>query len=163
MNMLSAARGRVAKKRLFTKAHHDPIIHQKAVFRTHQPIAAFSDFQRAHHIGVEHIQKLCGIWPLHQKLAQSRGIQQPHRISCLANFTRNRVLMGFIGPRIAIGAAPLPHRLHVSPLFDMPVMHRGLPHRLKNLIARRTRNRAHGNRRVRWAKGGCAHRRNIGV
>ena len=45
----------------------------------------------------------------------------------------------------------------------MPVMYRCLPYRLKNFIARRARNRAHGDRRVRWAKGGCAHRWNIGI
>ena len=62
MDAVRPTSGGVAQPCILINAGNNAVINQEAVFRAHQPIAAFADGQIAHHIGVHHIQGIC----LHQ-------------------------------------------------------------------------------------------------
>ena len=70
MNTFCAASGRMAEEGIIVDTRNDTIINQKTIFRTHQAIAAFTRFQTAHHIGVEHVEKFACVRPFHYDLAE---------------------------------------------------------------------------------------------
>ena len=74
MDAIRAAGGGVAKERVLIDAGNDAIVRQEPVFRTHQPVAAFARFQRAHHVGVHHVEEPARIGAFDDDLAEGRGV-----------------------------------------------------------------------------------------
>ena len=159
VDALGPAGGGVAEKRVFVDPGNNTIVDEKAVFRTHQTIAAFAGFQRRHHIGVHHVHELAGIRALDDDLAQRRRIQHAHRVAGLVDLARHRIRMAFPIAREAIRATPMPHRLKEGLLVFVILVDRGPAQRLEHLIACFPRNRPERNRRIGRTEGRGAHSR----
>mmetsp|Transcript_3644 Transcript_3644/g.6709 ORF Transcript_3644/g.6709 Transcript_3644/m.6709 type:complete len:267 (+) Transcript_3644:2167-2967(+) len=156
MNMIGPARGGVSKEGFLVQTHHHAVIHQEAVLRAHQPVAAFARLQVAHHVGVQHVHQLARVRPLDDDLAKGRGIEQPERAARGIDLADHRVAMALACLREAVRTPPATDGLHVGPLRYVPVVHRRAAQRLEDLAARLAGDGPHGNRRVGRPEGGGA-------
>ena len=77
MDTVRPTSGGVAQPGILINAGNNTVINQEPVFGTHQPIAAFTDGQIAHHIGVHHIQEFACIRPLTTNLPKVDASSRP--------------------------------------------------------------------------------------
>ena len=161
VDMFRPAGGGMAKPCVLGHADNNAVIHQKPVFRTHQPIAAFADRQRGHHVGVHHVKELARIWSLHDQFAKGRGIKQPKAFARILDLTVYSVFNALTVTQIGIRPAPLTDWFIVGTVVISPVRDRRLADRLEQVILRHTRNRRHRYRCVGRAKRGGPDIRDI--
>ena len=158
-----AARRCMTQEGVVIDPRNDTIVDQEPVFRTHQAIAAFTRFQRAHHIGVQHVEEAPRVRSLDDDLAKGGGIQHPQFAARVGDLAHHRVMGGFALARIGIGASPLADGFPFGPVRFVPVMQRGAADRLEHIATRLARDRAHRNRVVRRAEGGGPNGGNIRI
>lgn len=158
MDPVRPARGRVAEPAVLGETHHDAIVHQEAVLVAHEAVAAAPDRQARHDVGVEHVEEAARIGPLHEDLAQRRGVEETELRARVGDLAGHRVAMALARTAVAVGPAPETHGLPIGAMGLVPVVHGRAAQRLEDLAPRLAHQRAEGDGRIGRAEGGGADR-----
>ena len=136
--------------------HHRAVVDHHAVHPAHHAVADHAGLQRADQVGVEQVQEHPGVGTLHVDRAEGRTVQDPHPGTDSGGLPPDRVVHRLAVEGVVAGPQPLPHRLELGAVSDVPVVHRGDPDGLVEIAAIAARQRGERHRRVRRSMGGRA-------
>ena len=149
----------MAEEALLAEPHHHAVVEQEPVLVAHQPVAAATDRQRRHHAGVEQVEELARIRPLHQELAERRGVQQPDPLAGVRDLPRHRRLGALAALPVAERPPPVADRLPLRAVGVVPAVDRRLPRRLEERPPRLPGQRPEAHRRIGRPEGRRPHLR----
>src|SRR5712691_8201467 len=118
------------KKPIGREAGPDAVVEYHAVLAAHQPVAAPPDRQVLPMVDVDAVEKPPGIAAEHLDLAEGRGVEEGDPVAHREAFAPDRRNHVLTGERVIARALPLSDILEHRAGDDMPIVHRGDPHRV---------------------------------
>ena len=126
VDAIRTASGGVAEPCVLIDARNHAVVHEETVFRAHQTVATFAGLQRAHHIGVEHVEELARVRSFDDQLTKGGGIQEAEVVAGVLDLAVDRIVNSFARTHIGVWAPPMADRLPMGTVAVVPVVHRRL-------------------------------------
>ena len=138
------------------QAHDGAVVDHHAVDAAHDAVPQHADPERAHQVGVEHVEERAGIGALDIDLAQRRAVEDADTCSGSGAFAQHRGVHVLPGERVVARALPLADVLEHRAARDVPIMHGGNAFRVEHPPAVAAGQGRERDRCVRRPEGGDA-------
>ena len=150
-DLAGIGRGRGHQEILLAEPPGRAVVEHQPVLAQHQPVARLADRQRREDVGVDAVEEIRGVRPLHGDLAERRDVDDAGRLARRRRLAHIGLLDRLAGQAIDHRAVPEAGRIHRRAVGDMPVVHRRQPLG-PDLAVALGRQRADRHRRERRAE-----------